>query len=158
MSAVAAEAGVGTGTAYVHYASKDDLVYATYLEVKQDLGRAAITGVDSTAPAQARFHQLWRGIYRHLSNDPDRARFLLQVESSPYAHTAHTMALAAGDDPILREANTSDLRERLTALPIEILYDLGIGPAVRRAAGGEALDEQALNALAGACWRAITTD
>ncbi|MGZ4707901.1 MAG: TetR/AcrR family transcriptional regulator, partial [Acidimicrobiales bacterium] len=34
MSAVAAEAGVGTGTAYVHYASKDELVLATYLEVK----------------------------------------------------------------------------------------------------------------------------
>jgi len=158
MSAVATEAGVGTGTAYVHYASKDDLVYATYLEVKQDLGRAAIADVDAEAPAQTRFHQLWRGIHRHLSGDPDRARFLLQVESSPYARTAHTMALAAGDDPILREASTTDFRARLASLPVEILYDLGIGPAVRLAAGPETLDGPALTALADACWRAITTD
>ena len=29
MGAVAKEAGVATGTAYVHYESKDELVYAT---------------------------------------------------------------------------------------------------------------------------------
>ncbi len=158
MSAVATEAGVGTGTAYVHYASKDDLVYATYLEVKQDLGRAAITGVDTAASARTRFLQLWRGIHRHLSNDPDRARFLLQVESSPYARTAHAKALAAEDDPILREATTTDLRAQLASLPVEILYDLGIGPAIRLAAGSESLDKPSLTALAEACWRAITTD
>ncbi len=85
MSAVAAEAGVATGTAYVHYASKDDLVLATYLEVKRELGEAAVVDVDPDAPARERFHQLWLGIHRHLSADPDRARFLLQVDSSPFA-------------------------------------------------------------------------
>jgi len=96
MSAVAAEAGVGTGTAYVHYASKDELVLATYLEVKRELGEAAVVDVDPDAPAAQRFRQLWLGIVRHLRADPDRARFLLQVDSSPFARTAHQMALAAG--------------------------------------------------------------
>ena len=39
MSAVAAEAGVATGTAYTHYASKDELVLATYLETKAERRR-----------------------------------------------------------------------------------------------------------------------
>lgn len=160
MSAVAAEAGVATGTAYVHYASKDDLVYATYLEVKQDLGAAAIGHVDARASAERRFEQLWRGVHRHLTSDPDRARFLLQVDTSPYASTAHRMVLERGDDPIMREATTPDLMAQLAPLPLEILYDLGIGPAVRLAATApsQTLDEAALAHLAAACWRAITRD
>ena len=34
MAAVAAEAGVATGTTYVHYRSKDDRLVAAYLELK----------------------------------------------------------------------------------------------------------------------------
>jgi AcrR family transcriptional regulator len=83
MSAVAAEAGVAAGTAYVHYASKDDLVLATYLEVKRDLGAAAVAGLDPSAPADARFLHLWHGVHRHLAADPDRARLL---ESSRIIH------------------------------------------------------------------------
>ena len=40
MSAVARQAGVATGTAYTHYASKDELVLAAYRETKAALGRA----------------------------------------------------------------------------------------------------------------------
>ena len=49
MGAVAKEAGVATGTAYVHYESKEELVYATYLEIKAGLSAAVMTGFDSTA-------------------------------------------------------------------------------------------------------------
>ena len=48
MSAVASEAGVATGTAYTHYASKDELVLAAYREAKAQLavgcgGRRAVS-------------------------------------------------------------------------------------------------------------------
>ncbi|MGZ4706234.1 MAG: TetR/AcrR family transcriptional regulator [Acidimicrobiales bacterium] len=156
MSAVATEAGVATGTAYVHYASKDELVYATYLEVKRELGEAAIVDVDPGASADERFHQLWLGVHRHLSADPDRARFLLQVDSSPFARSAHDRAMAADGDPIMAAAAEPDLAARLVALPIEVLYDLGLAPAVRLAASDLQLDAAALDLLAAACWRAIT--
>ena len=109
MSAVAAEAGVATGTAYVHYASKDDLVLATYLEVKRELGEAATADVDPEADAEHRFHQLWLGLHCHLAADPDRARFLLQVDSSPYARDAHDLSMAADGDPIMAAASSPDL-------------------------------------------------
>ncbi len=41
MSAVADHAGVATGTAYVHYDSKDELVIAAYAEIKADEGHDA---------------------------------------------------------------------------------------------------------------------
>ncbi len=42
MGAVAAAAGVATGTAYVYYASKDELIVATYVETKRELGDSAV--------------------------------------------------------------------------------------------------------------------
>ncbi|MGI9528959.1 MAG: TetR family transcriptional regulator, partial [Acidimicrobiia bacterium] len=63
MSAVATEAGVATGTAYVHYESKDDLVLATYVEIKSELGDAALVGYDPDAAPAARYRHLVRGAY-----------------------------------------------------------------------------------------------
>jgi len=158
MAAVAAEAGVATGTAYVHYASKDELVLAAYLELKRELGAAAVAGLDPTVAPEQRFRRMWLGLYRHLAVDPDRARFLVQVDGSPYAHAARARVLAGGNDPILVEAMRPDLAERLAPLPLEILYDLGLGPAVRLAASGAPLAPEALEALLESCWRAVSRE
>ncbi len=83
MAAVAERAGVATGTAYVHYPSKDALVMAAYQEVKRALGEAVSAIHLPTEPAE-RFRALWFGVYRHLAGDPVRARFLVQVDSSPW--------------------------------------------------------------------------
>lgn len=156
MSAVAAEAGVATGTAYVHYASKDELVLAAYLEVKRDLGAAAVAGVDPAAPPAERFRRMWLGIHQHLAAAPERARFLVQVDGSPYARVAHERSLAEAGDPLVAEAAKPDLAACLAPLPVEVLYDLGVGPAIRAAATGERLAPAVLAALAEACWRAIS--
>jgi TetR/AcrR family transcriptional repressor of multidrug resistance operon len=156
MSAVAHAAGVATGTAYVHYESKDALVLATYLEIKRDLGEAARAGIDDSAPPAERFRQLWFAIHDHLAADPDRARFLVQVDSSPYASRAHELSMSSAGDPLMIEATRPDMLACLTSLPVTVLYDLGIGPAVRLAANGVVLDETTLRAVADAAWRAIT--
>jgi AcrR family transcriptional regulator len=156
MSAVAAEAGVATGTAYVHYRSKDDLVIAAYLEVKRDLGRAAVADLDAGRPAADQFRTLWLAIHDHLDGEPDRARFLVQVEASPYAAAAHATALEVPDDPLLAAVADSMLGQRLAPLPYTVLYDLGIGPAVRLAASSIELAPDELAEVAAACWRAIS--
>ena len=83
MAAVAERAGVAAGTIYVHYGSKDELILATHHEVKQELGRAAAATINPADPPAERFRLLWRSIYGHLAHDPDRARFLVQIESLP---------------------------------------------------------------------------
>lgn len=156
MSAVAREAGVATGTAYVHYASKDDLVLAAYREAKHQLGTAATAAVDPDDPPEERFVAFWSAVLDHLLDHPDDARFLQQVDASPYAREAHAQALEIEDDPLLTEAQRPDLAALLTPLPPDVLYDLGLGPAVRQAASGTPLDEPTRAILARACWRAIT--
>lgn len=158
MSAVASEAGVATGTAYVHYSSKDDLVIATYLEIKRALGDAAVAGAAALAAPEERFAGMWSSIYRHLTANPDHARFLVQVDSSPYAQVAHRKAMEVADDPLMAAAAAPDMAARLAAFPVVVLYELGFGPAVRMAATGIELSDDEIEGVAKACWRAISVD
>jgi AcrR family transcriptional regulator len=155
MSAVASKARVATGTAYTHYASKDDLVLAAYSETKAEFSVAAMTGLDVTAEAGVQFRGIWLAAYRHLKANPDHASFLLQVDHSPYRAAAH-QAVIAGDDPLVAHAATPDIAARLLPLPLEVIYELGLSPAVRLAAAGTELTDEQLGDIADACWRAIT--
>ncbi len=155
MSAVATEAGVATGTAYTHYASKDALVLAAYLETKALLSQAATAELDTAAPPAARFRAIWVATYRHLAANRDHARFLLQVDSSPFRAAAHEAAVAGGD-ALLEQASTPDIAAQLEALPLEVIYELGLGPAVRLAASETQLGDAELERVAEACWRAIS--
>ncbi len=156
MGAVAREAGVATGTAYVHYASKDELVIAAYLESKRNLGEAAVAAAARAEDAPDVFEAMWLGIYGHLAADPGEARFLIQVEGSPYAEAAHEAAMARDDDPLMAAAAAPEIADRLERLPLEVLYEIGLAPAVRLAARGPALSRAELERTAGACWRAVS--
>lgn len=157
MSAVARCAGVATGTAYTHYASKDALILAAYLETKAELGVAAIDRIDPGDPPEQRFRQLWLAIYRHLAQHPEHARFLLQVDHSPYRHDLYAAVIADGD-ALLAAVTAPDITAQLLALPLEALWELGLSPAVRLAAivGEIALTDEQLGEIAAACWRAVS--
>jgi AcrR family transcriptional regulator len=155
MSAVASQAGVATGTAYTHYASKDDLVLAAYLETKAQLAEAAMAGLGAGADAAAQFRGIWLATYHHLRKSPDHARFLLQVDHSPYRSAAHEAAVAGGD-PLVTQAAKPSTAARLLPLPLEVIYELGLSPAVRLAASGTKLTGEQLDEIARACWRAIS--
>ena len=155
MSAVASEAGVATGTAYTHYASKDELVLAAYCEAKRQLAVAATAGLDAGAAPDAQFRGIWLAAYHYLTANPEQARFLLQVEHSPYRGAAHQAAIAAGD-PLAAHAARPDVTAWLLPLPLEVLYELGLSPAVRLAADGADLAGDQLDMIARACWRAIS--
>lgn len=156
MSAVAAEAGVATGTAYTHYSSKDDLVLAAYVETKAELSAAATADLGQGGDAAERFRAIWLAAYRHLAANREHALFLLQVDCSPYRAAAHEAASAGEGDGLLREAASSGIAERLLPLPLEVVYELGLGPAVRLAATGQRLTPAELTTVADACWRAIS--
>ena len=159
MAAVAKEAGVAAGTTYVHYGSKDELVIAAYTEQKAELGRAAARALeeldsDAAGPAE-RFRVMWLAIHRWLRAEPDRARFLLQVDASPYTEVA-TLATSEPEQTLAAQASMSDMRVLLRPLPAAVLYDLAFGPLLRVVAAERALTDTEVDELAEACWRAVT--
>lgn len=155
MSAIAKAAGVATGTAYVHYASKEELVYDTYLEIKRELGEAVAAEVDLDAAVEERYRQLWLASYRHLAAVPARARFLTQLEESPYYATAHQMVLEQGDR-IMEIASSDEFVRIMAPLPLEVLYLLTLGVAVRLVAAGIELSNEELELVVEATRRSVT--
>lgn len=156
MSAVAERAGVAAGTIYVHYGSKDELVMATYAEIKGQLGEAAALAADPASPPEERFHSLWLAIYEHLEAEPDRASFLVQLEGSPYAGRAHEFAESGEPGALLQIVSAPDMVALVAPLEPALLYDVAIGPAVRLVASGAKVGQEELGVLAGSCWRAMT--
>lgn len=155
MGAVAKQAGVAAGTAYVHYDSKEELVYATYLEIKQQLSDAVLPLIDLDAAPKQRFVQLWIAIYRHFEEEPARAGFLAQLEASPFYAEA-SQRLQESGDPLLEEASRPDLVALLADLPVEVISVLTIGVAVRLASSEIELTNAELVTVAESCWRAVT--
>lgn len=156
MSAVARRAGVATGTAYVYYESKEELLLDAYREVKRDLSKVVALATGSPKTPDARFEAIWMALYLHLAEDPARARFLVQLEVSPFVKGAHASAADGDEDPLVSAAAAPDIAPLLADLPLEVLFDLGFGPAIRLAAGRSELSEVELDRIAAACWRAIT--
>lgn len=154
MAAVAERAGVATGTAYVHYESKDELVIAAYVEVKKALASAAAAVTATGLEPAPMFAAIWHAMYEHLAADPVQAHFLVQVEASPYAVVAHDATLAEAS--VVDAARFDQLKPFLAPLPPLVLWDLGMGPAVRAVASGSRLTRAELTELAAACWRAVS--
>lgn len=151
MSQVAERAGVATGTAYVHYGSKDELLIAAFLDAKAQVGEAATLDLDLSAPPQETFSRLWRRLYEYLRDDLHLARFLTQIDESPLRARAHE-ALGE-DDPLVRLGE--EMADHLVDLPVEIIYELGLAPAARLAASDISLGDDEVDMVVDSCWRAI---
>jgi AcrR family transcriptional regulator len=131
------------------------LVHETYLEIKQELGDTVVDQIDPGAEPRERYRQIWLATYTYLRKEPERARFLTQLEESPFYTRAHQMVLERGDR-LIEEANRPDLRALLVDLPMEVLWSLSLGMAVRIVASGIALTDKELNTLIDSTWRAVT--
>src|SRR5215470_12938535 len=56
---IAERAGVGAGTIYRYFESKEALVNAIYREQKQAFGAVTISDFPASAPTREQFHTLW---------------------------------------------------------------------------------------------------
>jgi TetR/AcrR family transcriptional regulator, repressor of fatR-cypB operon len=74
--AVAERAGVGAGTIYRYFKSKEDLVNALYRDWKQALATQVILRIAPDAPPREQFHQMWAGLGAFAKKYPKVFSFL----------------------------------------------------------------------------------
>jgi len=73
---VAKRAGVGVGTLYHHFASKDVLVNALFRKWKEAIARAVFTAFPPTAPIREQFRVVWGAMKDFALAHPDAFAFL----------------------------------------------------------------------------------
>ena len=74
--AVAERAGVGAGTIYRYFKSKEDLVNALYRDCKEKLAMHVLIGISASAPPREQFHQLWSRLAHFSLENPAIFSFL----------------------------------------------------------------------------------
>jgi TetR/AcrR family transcriptional regulator, repressor of fatR-cypB operon len=74
--AVAVRAGVGAGTIYRYFRSKEDLVNELYRECKSALASHVLVGISQEAPPREQFHQLWVRLADFYRRNPNVFAFL----------------------------------------------------------------------------------
>lgn len=84
MPDIAKAAGMATGTLYIYFKSKEDLVNSLYLHLKSRKMRGLFSQYDPSAPFRACFKQLWYAYFQLNLVNLQEAVFLEQYFRSPY--------------------------------------------------------------------------
>jgi TetR/AcrR family transcriptional regulator, repressor of fatR-cypB operon len=159
MSSVAKEAGVATGTLYVYFASKGELINELYLMLKKEAATQFLNGYTTGAPFMVNFERIWKNYLFTQLKHPEAAAFLEQYYRSPFLKQtvkAETDKLLA---PIF-ELLEAGKRERLVKdVPTELLViqlSGAIGELVRWYASGQlTADEAIVNSAFRMAWDSI---
>jgi len=81
---IADRAGVGAGTIYRYFESKEALVNAIYREEKSRFGRLALVDFPATAPTREQFRTLWMRMAEFATANPSAFVFMELHHHAPY--------------------------------------------------------------------------
>jgi AcrR family transcriptional regulator len=158
-SLIAKEAGIATGTLYLYFESKNDLLNKLYFEVKKHLAEGLTEGLSSDATIEEGLELVWRQMLNHLLSYPVEFAFMEQFENSPLLDQA---TLEAGSDIFQTiDALFTQARARKVIKDIskDIMISLFVSPMiyfVKQHVRQERMpSEEMISTLYQGCWDAI---
>lgn len=83
MSLVSKQSGISTGAIYHHFESKEVLINALYLYVKQGIITSIFENVDIEQHYKETFCNIWSNYFHYLIKNPDVLSFVEQCSISP---------------------------------------------------------------------------
>ncbi|XZF12749.1 TetR/AcrR family transcriptional regulator [Chitinophagaceae bacterium MMS25-I14] len=84
MEAVAKQAKVATGTVYIYFAGKEELLNQLYIYAKTNISKNLFGDYDATAPVKISFHNMCRKYVDYMQKHYSEFVFMLQFMNSPY--------------------------------------------------------------------------
>jgi len=84
MAAIAREADLATGTLYVYFKSKEELLAALYEQAKTCTAASLMQGDDPAAPLRSRFQRMWLNWLDHRLSHSAQMVFMEQYYNSPW--------------------------------------------------------------------------
>jgi AcrR family transcriptional regulator len=127
---VASRAGVGAGTIYRYFASKEDLANAVYQRCQRDLRAALASGVPPNLSPRQEFRWLWCGLWEFSSRRPRAFRFLETHHHATYLDAASLESRASAEEPISDFARRAQRAGAMREAPPELLLSMVLGAFV----------------------------
>ncbi len=101
-SLISKEAGVATGTLYLYFKNKTDLINELYLSLKQENLAITCKDISTVEISYESLKKTWMDAIEWGVDNPDKFRFMMQFHSSPY-YTEQTKAKFAKYEDIIVE-------------------------------------------------------
>lgn len=127
MSDVAKEAGVATGTLYIYFNNKEDLINKLYLHLKQQKIKEIVRGYDPKDAFFSGFKRIWHQYLAESSREPQQMMFLEQYARSPYLHTETKQKTESLLAPIGELLVAGQQQGMVKNVPIDILMGYLVG-------------------------------
>lgn len=162
MSLIAEKAGVGAGTIYRYFQSKDDLIMTLHRELEEKISIFLRDGYTEDKPLKERFVYLVRKIIQYFIAHPLHFLYMEQYFNSPYGVSLHRERILgrSGNHDILMDIFVRGIQQRtLKDLPKAVLFSLTFGPIISllrdHALGLVNLDDMLIEQVTEACWDGI---
>ncbi len=159
MSQIAQQAEVGMGTIYNYFASKEELVFCLYNEIKMAMSAFALADYDETQPIVRRFLTLLSNVASYGIQHPREFRLVEQLAKVPFIQekmATYDYELTHVITQLFVEAQNQHL---LKAMPPDVMA-LMIGGALNALIEAHTtqqikLDNALIEKTVSACWDAI---
>jgi len=162
MAMIAEKAGVGAGTIYRYFETKEALIRQLFEELKAKLMATLLADHPAERPARERFFHLWKALFRYLIANPLHFRYLEQYHNSPYGVAQHRDRLLnkpEEQDPIRDLFEEGVEQQILKNLPVLVIFSLAFGPLFGliqdQLNGFIEMDDDLTERIAEACWDAL---
>ena len=159
-SLIAKRAGVGSGTIYRYFETKDVLIEEVFNTIwKKYLSVTSFGKKPKKAPLREQFIRIIKTILTHFIKNTNEFKFLEQYFNSPYGLARFRSEGFNDDDPTQAILECAKEQQIVKDLPVELLALLSYAPIpflARDHAGGFIdLNEDMIHSIAVACWDAI---
>ena len=159
MSLIAKTSGVSAGIIYHYFANKEELINELYKEIKLKYLHATLADYSEELPVKERFYSTWNNFVSYSLSNPTKVLFLDQFENSPLVkHVEEDFAEVV--TPFFQIFGQGLEEGIFISLDPLVLFELSFAPAAalvkRHFAGVLKMDDELIQAVAEACWDAIT--
>jgi AcrR family transcriptional regulator len=155
---IAKEAGVSNGSLFTYFDTKPDLLNQLYLELKTDMGAAALGGLPAGGHVREQLLHMWSRWMHWAAAYPEKRRALAQLEVSDEitvrTHQAASQALTGVAGILERSRENGPMRDVSLTFVVGLasaLADTTIDFIIRDPGGAETHSRTGFDAL----WRMI---
>lgn len=92
MKALAAEAGLATGTAYGYFKSREELLLQAYMLCLSEVSQAMVQALRENASFSENYMHIWHALWQYCMDEPDVILCRRQFESLPAAQDEQARA------------------------------------------------------------------
>ena len=157
MADVARESKVATGTVYVYFHDKEDLINALYLHLKKAKAARLLKGnLPAKQPFKDRFQWLWERFFEDVVAYPAESAFLEQYYRSPFLRQDVINTTDSLLQPVFDLLEEGQQGKHIKNLPIHLIVAQLTGPIFEYARQGtlQPSDREILFSMA---WSSVST-